>query len=125
MTINNLFEICLFPLLCILSKYLITFIQIKNEELKQQMHNNTSIKYSDMITETIVKCVITTNQTYVSTLKAQNKFDAAAQEEAFKRTYEAVNSLLNEELKQYIEEVYGDIEIYLKQTIEFVVSENK
>jgi len=36
-----------------------------------------------MLDDTITKCVIATNQTYVDSLKDKNAFDKAAQEEAF------------------------------------------
>jgi hypothetical protein len=36
-----------------------------------------------MLTDTITKCVIATNQTYVETLKKEGKFDLEAQEVAF------------------------------------------
>ena len=41
-----------------------------------------------MLEETIVNCVLTTNQTYVSNLKKDNMFDAEAQKNAFKMTYD-------------------------------------
>ena len=40
-------------------------------------------KYLKMLSETITKCVIATNQTYVETLKKQGKFDEEAQKIAF------------------------------------------
>ena len=36
-----------------------------------------------MLSETITKCVVATNQTYVETLKKQGKFDKEAQKIAF------------------------------------------
>lgn len=120
--ITEIFEIVLFPLLAILTKYLITFLQAKSLELQQKVNNETSAKYIQLITETVEKCVIATNQTYVDSLKSQGKFDEEAQLEAFNRTYNSLIALLNEETKNYIINLYGDLEMYLTQTIEATVN---
>ena len=78
-----------------------------------------------MVTETITSCVIATNQTYVETLKKQGKFDAEAQKEAFNQTLTAVEQLLNEDAKQYLIEIYGDLNEYLTKRIEATVNLNK
>ena len=120
--ITEIFEIVLFPLLAILTKYLITFLQAKSLELQQKVNSETSAKYIQLITETAEKCVIATNQTYVDSLKSQGKFDEEAQLEAFNRTYNSLIALLNEETKNYIINLYGDLEMYLTQTIEATVN---
>lgn len=78
-----------------------------------------------MITETAQMCVITTNQTYVNSLKAEDKFDAEAQKTAFKLTYDAIIATLSDETKKYITETSGDLTVYLTQVIESQVNQNK
>ena len=123
--ISSIFQVCLIPLLGILTKYLITFISMKAEEMKQKTSNETAQKYISMASETIMACVLATNQTYVESLKAQGKFDKAAQEVAFNKTLEAVLLLMNDEVKEYITEVFGDLNAYLTTQIEAAVNGTK
>ena len=76
--IIQIFQLCIIPLLGILTKY-----------------NETAQKYTTMIFDTIAKCVIATNQTYVNSLKEQNAFDAEAQKTAFNKTMNAVLEILS------------------------------
>lgn len=123
--LSDIFQICLIPLLGILTKYLIAFINAKSVEMQNQAQNETAKKYLEMASETITACVIATNQTYVETLKAQGKFDKEAQEVAFNKTLEAVLTLLNDEVKDYITEAFGDLNAYLNTQIEAAVNNTK
>lgn len=123
--ISNIFQVCLLPLLGILTRYLVAFIAMKSEEMKQKTNNETTQKYLQMATDTITACVIATNQTYVESLKAQGKFDKEAQEVAFNKTLEAVLALMNDEVKEYITEVFGDLNTYLTTQIEAAVNGTK
>jgi hypothetical protein len=123
--ISNIFQVCLLPLLGILTRYLVAFIAMKSEEMKQKTNNETAQKYLQMATDTITACVIATNQTYVESLKAQGKFDKEAQEIAFNKTLEAVLALMNDEVKEYITEVFGDLNTYLTTQIEAAVNGTK
>lgn len=123
--IASIFQVCLIPLLGILTKYLVTFISMKAEEMKQKTSNETAQKYISMASETIMACVLATNQTYVESLKAQGKFDKEAQEIAFNKTLEAVLLLMNDEVKEYITEVFGDLNAYLTTQIEAAVNGTK
>lgn len=123
--LKQIFEVCIIPLLGILVTYLVSYLKTKKEEIKASVSNETAQKYLDMIIDLVTRCVLATNQTYVESLKAQGKFDAEAQKEAFKRTYDAVLALLSEEAKQFIIEMTGDLQTYLTELIESLVHENK
>ena len=123
--ITELFTIVLIPLLGILTKYLVAWIQMKTEKVKAQTSNELARKYEDMISNTITQCVIATNQTYVEDLKRQGKFDAAAQKEALNKTLEAVKLMLSSEAQKYILQISGDINSYLMQLIESAVYTQK
>lgn len=123
--LKQIFEVCILPLLGILTAYLVSYIQVKKEELKQITNNDLANKYIDKVAQTIVDCVKSTNQTYVDSLKKSGTFDEAAQKEAFKRTFDSVMALLSEEAKGYLTEIYGDLELYLTNKIEATVKENK
>lgn len=118
-------DMCLFPLLAILTSYLIKFIQMKSEDLKAKTKNEKINKYIDLLSNTISTCVIATNQTYVEALKKNNAFTKEAQQEAFELTYSAVLSVLNEEAKFYLTEIYGDLYSYIGTRIEAEVNMSK
>lgn len=123
--ITQIFEVCLIPLLAFLTKYFIDFLKAKRDETKTKIENETAKKYIDMVTDTITRCVIATNQTYVDTLKKQGAFDAEAQKIAFSKTLLSVQAILTDETKNYIRELTGDLDTYLIQLIEAEVAKNK
>ncbi len=123
--IPKLFEIFLFPLLGILTAYLVQFIKVKMEQLREKTNNDTFNKYTYMLTDTITTCVIAVNQTYVDTLKKQGRFDKEAQAEAFKKVYEQVISILEGEVYDYLNTAYSDLNGYITALIEQQVREYK
>lgn len=123
--LNLIIKTCLIPLLTVLTGYLVKFIQAKAESLKANIRNEKIRKYVSMLAQTISDCVIATNQTYTNALKEQDAFDAAAQKEAFNRTYNAVMAILTEEAKEYLEAIYGDLNAYITEKIEAEVNCNR
>lgn len=121
----QILDMCLFPLLAILTSYLVKFIQMKSEDLKAKTKNEKINKYIDLLSNTISTCVVATNQTYVEALKKNNAFTKEAQQEAFELTYSAVLSVLNEEAKFYLTEIYGDLYSYIGTRIEAEVNMSK
>ena len=123
--ITQLFEIVIFPLLGVATIYLINLIKAKNAELKEKYNNDLYYKYSTMLEQTIIDCVLATNQTYVESLKKQGKFDLDAQKQAFTMTYERIMSLLTEDAKKFLEEAICDLNLYVQNKIEAEVLANK
>ena len=123
--IKQIFEVCLFPLLGVLTAFLIVFINKKAQELKAKTNNELYNKYIDMLEQTIINCVIATNQTYVDTLKREGKFDGEAQKIAFQKTYDSVMAILSEDAKTYLNEAIGDLQAYIINQIEAQVNLNK
>lgn len=118
-------EVCLIPLLGILTGYVIKFVNSKEVEVNNKIENDIANKYISMVAETVRDCVRATTQTYVDSLKAAGSFDGEAQKEAFKKSYEAVVDLLTDDVKAYIAEAYGDITTYLTSKIEAEVKIQK
>lgn len=123
--LQQIFNICIIPLLGVLTTYLVLFIRKKTEQLKQETDNELYQKYMDMLSETIVNCVIATNQTYVEALKDKNAFDEAAQKEAFTMTYQAVLNILSQDAITYLNEAVGDLDEFIRQMIEAQVNVSK
>lgn len=123
--IQDIWQICIIPILGILTAFVVKFLKIKSEEIIGKVDNDIAEKYIRLITETITNCVIATNQTYVDSLKKDGKFDEEAQKTAFKKTLNAVLAILSEDAKVYIKETTGDLNTYLSQMIEAEVNKNK
>ena len=121
----QIFELCVIPLLGVLTMYLVQFIRMKSQEITDKMDNELADKYVQMLTDTITACVIATNQTYVESLKKQGKFDAEAQKHAFELTYNAVVAVLSDEAKHYLASIYGDLTAYITTRIEAEVNVSK
>ena len=123
--LQKIFEVCIIPLLGVLTTYLVIFIKQKSKELQETTDNELYKKYIELLQDTIVRCVIATNQTYVEALKNKNAFDKEAQAQAFKMTYDAVMAILTDDAKEYLSNVLGDLEVYITKLIEAEVNVNK
>lgn len=123
--ISQIFEICILPLLGVLTTFLVKYINAKMKTLADATKDEKQKKYIEMLNNTITDCVIATTQTYVETLKKQGKFDKEAQEQAFLMTFNAVSGLLTKESKKYLNEAIEDLDLYIKQKIESEVNINK
>lgn len=121
----QIIQVCVIPLLGILTKYLVDYLTAKRNEINSKTDNETAQKYTNMIYQTVVDCVIATNQTYVDSLKKSGSFDEAAQKEAFNRTMNAIMTILSNDAKEYITEATGDLNTYLTQLIESEVNKRK
>ena len=123
--LQQIFELVVYPVLSIGGIYLTYLISVKIKELKQKTNDDTTKKYLDMLNDTIAAAVLATTQTYVESLKKQNKFNEEAQKEAFKQTYEAVMKVLTTEAVKYITVSVGDLETYVTNQIEAQVKLTK
>lgn len=121
----QIIQVCIIPLFGILTKFLIDFLSAKRDELNSKTDNEIAQKYTNMVYQTVVDCVIATNQTFVESLKKSGSFDEAAQKEAFNRTMNAVMTILSDDAKEYITEATGDLNTYLTQLIEAEVNKRK
>lgn len=123
--LTQIFEVCILPLLGILTTFFVKWVNARIGEISDNRKNETEKKYLDMLNNTISDCVIATTQTYVDALKKQGAFDAEAQKVAFTMTYEAVIKLLTDEAQIYLNEAVGDLNLYITQKIESEVNLNK
>ena len=123
--LTQIFEVCIIPLLAVLTTYIVKYIQVKNAEITTKSENELVDKYVNMLSYTISSCVVATNQTYVEALKKQGKFDAEAQKVAFNMTLNAVMEILSEDAKKYLSEAFGDLNSYITSQIEASVNVNK
>lgn len=123
--LTQIFQVCIIPLLGVLTTFIIKWINVKSNQIQNNNDNVLANKYIQMLTDTINSCVIATNQTYVESLKKQGKFDAEAQKQAFEQTTQAVLTILSQEAKDYLANIYGDLDKYISEKIEASVNINK
>lgn len=121
----EILEVCIVPLLGILTAYAVKFIKIKSDEITKKTNNETANKYIALLSTTISDCVVATNQTYVEALKKENAFTKEAQKEAFRLTYEAVMNVLTDDAKEYLTAIYGDLTACITTKIEAEVNLSK
>lgn len=123
--LQQIFEVCIVPLLGILTTVIVQYLTQKKNEVKAKTDNELAQKYLDILNNTIAQCVIATNQTYVESLKEKNAFDGEAQKEAFNKTYNAVINTIGEEANKYLPMVIGDLQTYITEHIEAAVKQSK
>lgn len=121
----QIFELCIIPLLAVLTGYLVQWIKAKTAEATEKNQKDVFDKYITMLGETIAKCVSATNQTYVDALKKAGSFDAEAQKHAFEMTLNAVMNVLGKDAIEYLTAIYGDLTSYLTTLIEAEVKAQK
>lgn len=123
--LNQIFQVCIIPLLGVLTTFLVAYINKKKEALKTQVDNTLYHKYIDLLSQTITDCVIATNQTYVDSLKASGTFDIDAQKKAFEDTCNNVLAILSDDAKEYLSMALGDLQAYIANRVEAEVKLNK
>lgn len=123
--LNQIFELCIIPLIGVLTAYFTAFVKKKTREIADEYNDDKMIKYVNLLSQTITDCVTATNQTYVDSLKGENAFDVDAQKKALEKTYQSVMTVLSEEATKYLTTVYGDLEEYIYTKIESEVKTQK
>lgn len=123
--LEQICQILLVPVLGAVATFLIALINAKKEEIKQNTDNALAKKYLDLVSNTVIACVSATNQTYVEAMKENNLFDEEAQKIAFQQTYNAVMSIISEDVKTYLEEIVGDFDEFITAKIEAEVNQQK
>ena len=123
--INTIIQVCILPLLGVLTAYFVKLIRRRAEEIESETDNNLVKKYVGLAEKLVEDAVKSTNQTFVEAMKQQNIFDEAAQKKAFQMTKTAVLSSLNENAKELLKFVFGDFNAWLDMTIEKTVGEQK
>ena len=121
----QILEVCIIPLLGILTAYAIKFFNAKSAEIQSKVDNDTADKYIQMLTDTVASCVLATSQTYVEALKKDNAFTKEAQQQAFDMTYNAIMDVLTADAKEYLTNIYGDLSAYISTKIEAEVKMTK
>lgn len=113
--------VVILPLTSLIGGLAVSFITTKLKREKDRLFLNK-------LSKIVLDAVKTIFQTYVDNMKKNDFFDEKAQKEAFIRAKKLVYSQMNDELKQYLELHYGDLEniisIYIESTINTLKNNN-
>ena len=123
--VYDICKVCLIPLIGVLTGFGIKWLKAKEVQVLEKVDSDLGDKYIAMLFDTISTCVTATTQTYVDSLKAQDKFDAAAQKTALLMTKDAVLTTLNDEAREYLSTIYGDLNAFIIAKIESEVKAQK
>lgn len=109
----------------ILTTFVTLWIKQKMGIAKDTAKTEQGKKYLEMLETTVINCVTTTNQTFVSNLKKENMFNEAAQKAAFSMTYQAVMDTLSTDAQKFLNEAYNDVPKLIESMIEAQVNQSK
>ena len=123
--LNQVFQICILPLLGLATAMLISFIKQKAQQGRDSAKNETVMNYISILEEVVIDCIEATNQTYVNELKGKNAFDAEAQKEALSKTVSAVTAILSTEVKENLGQIFGDLNTLITEKIESKIAQSK
>ena len=123
--LNELFKLCIVPILGAVATFVVFWIKAKTKELQAKTDDEKLQSCLSILEITVTNAVIATNQTYVEALKDKNAFSAEAQEEAFRKTYDAVINSLTEDAKTQLATITTDLTTYITEMIEAKVNEQK
>lgn len=123
--LTTLVQVVVIPAIPVLVTYLVKYLRAKAEQTTTRINNELVRTYLQEATDAVLQAVTYTAQTYVDTLKKQGKFDKEAQQTAFNTAKDIALKLLTDEAKQMIEDLYGDLMLWLETKIEQTVKEQK
>ena len=103
------------PLISILGGKLVSLINSK-------ISNEKASNLLTTATNCVINAVRTVLQTYVDTLKAEGKFNEASQKLALMKAKDIALNQMSEEVKVYIENTYGNLDVWLTTQIEATIN---
>lgn len=115
-------EILLNILSCIVTVVVIPLITLLGTKLikwiSSKIDNEKAAKYLSEATAIVLDAVKCVFQTYVEVLKKEGSFNASAQVIALNKAKDIVLDQLNEDIKKYIQNNFGDVDTWITTQIE-------
>ena len=105
--------------------YLVQYLHRKSEQIIAQTDNMTIKAFLAEATDAVSTAVTYTSQTFVDALKKEGIFNKEKQQEALEKSLDKAMSLLSEQAKKALEDIYGDLAAYLTSKIEAEVRSQK
>lgn len=121
----TIIQVVIIPAIPVLVTFLVKLLKAKADQTTTKISNELARQYLQEAIDAVLQAVTYTSQTYVDSLKKQDRFDADAQKVAFATAKEVALALFTEEAKKMIAELYGDLNVWLDTKIEQTVKEQK
>lgn len=93
--------------------------------LNQKIKDTKLARWSSELLKIIMSAVQTVFQEFVDTMKKAGTWNDEAQKEAKEKCYNIIINQLTPELKQYIEDNFGDMKDYINNQIEAIIYQLK
>lgn len=122
---QNVLYVVATAILPIITAYLVNLIKTKIDVCVIENADNTTAVAIQRVTTLVSDIVKTVNQTYVDSLKKTGIFDKEAQTTAKNMALSMAKSMIAEETKEIIEELYVNFDTYLDTLIESTVNWEK
>lgn len=113
------------PILPLVTAYICAYIKNGITKLQIETDNEMVDKYLEIAETTLVDAVITVTETYVKALKENGEFDLQAQQVAMQKTIDMFNSIITEDCKEVLGEVYEDYNAWIHSRIESIIAATK
>lgn len=129
MEFSEVLNYCLYIVLTVImpvvATYAVNLIKVKIREsnvIADATKNEDLSKIVEGALSDVMDAVLYVNQVYTDSLKASEKFDKEAQKQAFNRAYTEAMSMISDEAKKVIEQLYGSFYKWLQLKIESSVN---
>ena len=127
---NEMFKECIVTFLTVLATgvatCLIKLLNAKIESIAQNTEDEKKLRFLNWVeNDVIVKCINTTTQTYVQSLKEQDKFTVESQRIAMAKTVTSVLNVLTEADNELLAEYVDDVTTWITTRIEAYMHESK
>jgi uncharacterized protein YsxB (DUF464 family) len=108
----------LIPLLPTVSGFIVALIKVKMAEIKQN-------KYLNIAEDAVCTAVTAVSQTFVDALKKSQSFDNDAMRAAFNTARNKALTIMGTKAQDVIRYLYGDLDSWLENKIEYYVKISK
>jgi hypothetical protein len=115
----------LLPVIKGIATYITTYIAVKVEDLREKVRNDKVEHYMRVAEDAVITSVESVAQTFVDNLRLGGGFDDESKREAFILAKDKALKMIGSEGRKIIEEVSGDINIWIENKIESIVRNSK
>lgn len=119
--LTNAFITVLTAAVPVIVTYFVNWINTKIANEKTELN----AKYLNLAADAIATATLETTQVYVGGLKGQNLFDKDAQTKALQMSLDRAKEIMGEKTRVALEEIVGDINIYITSQIEALIAQQK
>lgn len=125
--LNFIMTAVIIPLIIVMGKYIISFIELKTKQLTENIKNEKLKKYLGVAEDAIKTAVLAVSQVYVDTFKKENAFTVDEQKKAFMIAKQKALSIMGEKTIDVLKEELssGEVDLWIESKIEQYVKINK